>query len=128
MKTLLVSVAFVTMFMGGQYLALEISNRNKQFEPQKVAQDTYIVTKEQNLMVRYKDAVAISYKNCTTISNEVIVAEVNGKNALAIVQKDKEDGSGIIMVESHNKLSTFKAAIPCMDTSIMSINLNLKWD
>ena len=129
MKALLAATTIVSIVMGSMAGYNHIAKESNKFRPTEVREDTYIVDDSPlTVAVRKDDTWAISYDNCTTISNEVIGVEVNGKNSLAIVMKGDNDTQGTVLVETKGQLNTFKAIIPCIDTYIKEININLKWD
>lgn len=129
MRALLVATALVSVVMGSMTGYNHIAKESQKFQPVEVQEGTYVVDDSPlTVAVRKGDTWVIAYDNCTTISNEVIGVEVNGKNSLAIVTKGDDDTQGTILIESKGPLNTLKALIPCMDTSIKEINLNLKWD
>ena len=128
-ELLLVAIAVVSVTMSGVTGYNHIAKESQKFHPVEVQEDTYVVDDSPlTVVVRKGDTWVIAYDNCTTISNEVIGAEVNEKNSLAIVTKGDNDTQGTILIKATGPLNTFKALIPCMDTSIKEINLNLKWD
>lgn len=129
MKALLAATVIVSVVMGSMAGYNHIAEESQKFIPTEVREGTYVVDDSPlTVAVRKDNTWVVTYDKCTTISNEVIGVEVNGKNSLAIVTKGDDDTQGTIMLETKGPLNTFKALIPCMDTSIKEINLNLKWD
>lgn len=125
MKVILGSIFISTLAISSFAATNYVTEQLDKFTPVEMNPNIFIVNEQQNIMTQVGVTWVISYKDCNTISNSVIGVEVNGTNTLAIVQEGEED-QGTIMLESKDNINTFKALIPCLDTSITDVSINLK--